>query len=89
MESRVCCKQVRGPSGAPGSCGFWPHFLTRFSWSPTVFICSYMFLAPCFGYLGDRYNRKYLMSVGICFWSVVTLASSYTPKEVSEVAWTL
>ncbi|XP_036072046.1 protein spinster homolog 1 isoform X1 [Oryzias melastigma] len=47
----------------------------------TVFICSYMFLAPCFGYLGDRYNRKYLMSVGICFWSVVTLASSYTPKE--------
>lgn len=48
-----------------------------------------MFLAPCFGYLGDRYNRKYLMSVGICFWSVVTLASSYTPKEVSEAAWTL
>lgn len=47
----------------------------------TVFICSYMFLAPLFGYLGDRYNRKVIMSVGICFWSVVTLASSYTPKE--------
>lgn len=47
----------------------------------TVFICSYMFLAPVFGYLGDRYNRKIIMSVGITFWSLVTLASSYTPKE--------
>uniref|UniRef100_A0A8C6M1G5 Protein spinster homolog 1 n=1 Tax=Nothobranchius furzeri TaxID=105023 RepID=A0A8C6M1G5_NOTFU len=47
----------------------------------TVFICSYMFLAPFFGYLGDRYNRKYIMSAGILFWSSVTLASSYTPKE--------
>ncbi|XP_068435358.1 protein spinster homolog 1 [Clinocottus analis] len=47
----------------------------------TVFICSYMFLAPVFGYLGDRYNRKYIMSFGITFWSLVTLASSYTPKE--------
>lgn len=25
------------------------------------------------------------MSVGISFWSLVTLASSYTPKEVSQV----
>ncbi|XP_023282011.1 protein spinster homolog 1, partial [Seriola lalandi dorsalis] len=40
-----------------------------------------MFLAPFFGYLGDRYNRKYIMSFGIAFWSLVTLASSYTPKE--------
>ncbi|KAF3699697.1 Protein spinster -like protein 1 Protein not really started Spinster-like protein [Channa argus] len=47
----------------------------------TVFICSYMFLAPLFGYLGDRYNRKFIMSFGIAFWSIVTLASSYTPKE--------
>uniref|UniRef100_A0A665SYP6 Protein spinster homolog 1 n=1 Tax=Echeneis naucrates TaxID=173247 RepID=A0A665SYP6_ECHNA len=47
----------------------------------TVFICSYMFLAPLFGYLGDRYNRKIIMSFGISFWSLVTLASSYTPKE--------
>ncbi|XP_022624365.1 protein spinster homolog 1 [Seriola dumerili] len=47
----------------------------------TVFICSYMFLAPFFGYLGDRYNRKYIMSFGIAFWSLVTLASSYTPRE--------
>lgn len=44
-----------------------------------------MFLAPVFGYLGDRYNRKFIMSFGITFWALVTLASSYTPKEVSPV----
>lgn len=49
----------------------------------SVFICSYMVLAPVFGYLGDRYNRKYIMCFGILFWSSVTLASSYTPKDVS------
>lgn len=52
-----------------------------------VFICSYMFLAPVFGYLGDRYNRKLIMSVGIGFWSLVTLASSYTPNDVSGYCW--
>uniref|UniRef100_A0A671N0W8 Protein spinster homolog 1 n=1 Tax=Sinocyclocheilus anshuiensis TaxID=1608454 RepID=A0A671N0W8_9TELE len=47
----------------------------------TVFICSYMFLAPLFGYLGDRYNRKLIMCVGIFFWSLVTLASSFIGKD--------
>ena len=45
-----------------------------------------MLLAPCFGYLGDRYNRKWIMCVGISFWSLVTLASSYTPENVSQTA---
>lgn len=48
----------------------------------TVFISSYMVLAPVFGYLGDRYNRKYLMCGGIAFWSLVTLGSSFIPGEV-------
>ncbi|XP_073697927.1 protein spinster homolog 1 [Garra rufa] len=47
----------------------------------TVFICSYMILAPLFGYLGDRYNRKLIMCVGIFFWSLVTLASSFVGKD--------
>lgn len=49
---------------------------------PPVFISSYMVLAPVFGYLGDRYNRKYLMCGGIAFWSLVTLGSSFIPREV-------
>ncbi|KAM3917715.1 protein spinster homolog 1 [Leptodactylus fuscus] len=47
----------------------------------TVFICSYMVLAPVFGYLGDRWNRKYIMCTGISFWSIITLISSFVPKE--------
>lgn len=47
----------------------------------TVFIASYMVLAPVFGYLGDRYNRKYIMCFGISFWSIVTLCSSFIPEE--------
>ncbi|KAL4658363.1 hypothetical protein GN956_G3076 [Arapaima gigas] len=61
------------------------NYMDRFTVAGTafcpVFICSYMFLAPIFGYLGDRYNRKLIMCGGITFWTLVTLASSYTPKE--------
>lgn len=47
----------------------------------TVFISSYMVLAPVFGYLGDRYNRKWIMSCGIFFWSTITLLSSFVPQK--------
>ncbi|KAM9149084.1 protein spinster homolog 1 isoform 2-T4 [Pangshura tecta] len=47
----------------------------------TVFISSYMVLAPIFGYLGDRYHRKHLLCLGITFWSAVTLGSSFIPQK--------
>ncbi|KAF4073057.1 hypothetical protein AMELA_G00254500 [Ameiurus melas] len=47
----------------------------------TVFICSFMVAAPIFGYLGDRFNRKVILSCGIFFWSAVTLLSSFITKE--------
>lgn len=67
-------------------CVFWG-LLRDLDWAvtlcfPPVFISSYMVLAPVFGYLGDRYNRKYLMCGGIAFWSLVTLGSSFIPREV-------
>lgn len=43
----------------------------------TTFVISYMCLSPLFGYLGDRYNRRLIMSVGIFIWSSVTLGSSF------------
>uniref|UniRef100_A0A8C9X421 SPNS lysolipid transporter 2, sphingosine-1-phosphate n=1 Tax=Sander lucioperca TaxID=283035 RepID=A0A8C9X421_SANLU len=48
---------------------------------PSVFICSFMVAAPIFGYLGDRFNRKVILSCGIFFWSIVTLSSSFISKE--------
>ncbi|KAM9846837.1 sphingosine-1-phosphate transporter SPNS2 isoform 2-T2 [Aulostomus maculatus] len=40
-----------------------------------------MVAAPIFGYLGDRFNRKVILSCGIFFWSIVTLSSSFISKE--------
>ncbi|XP_067864050.1 sphingosine-1-phosphate transporter SPNS2 [Heptranchias perlo] len=47
---------------------------------PTVFICSFMVATPIFGFLGDRFNRKFILSCGIFFWSAVTLTSSFITK---------
>ncbi|KAM6970615.1 protein spinster homolog 3 [Aplochiton taeniatus] len=47
----------------------------------TVFICSFIFLAPVFGYLGDRYNRKFLMIGGLSVWLMTTLASSFVSES--------
>ncbi|XP_056642586.1 protein spinster isoform X2 [Diorhabda carinulata] len=43
----------------------------------TAFILSYMLFAPIFGYLGDRYNRRYIMAFGVLMWSVTTLCGSF------------
>ena len=50
----------------------------------TVFICSYMVLAPVFGFLGDRYKRKYIMAAGIFVWSGTVFASTLLNKDVSN-----
>ncbi len=44
----------------------------------TAFIVSYMLLSPIFGYLGDRYTRKYIIAIGILLWSVFTLVGSFS-----------
>lgn len=45
-----------------------------------------MVAAPIFGYLGDRFNRKVILSCGIFFWSVITLSSSFIGEEVRQRA---
>ncbi|XP_045343232.1 protein spinster homolog 2 isoform X1 [Leopardus geoffroyi] len=47
----------------------------------SVFICSFMVAAPIFGYLGDRFNRKVILSCGVFFWSAVTFSSSFVPRQ--------
>ncbi|XP_076232226.1 lysolipid transporter protein spinster isoform X2 [Calliopsis andreniformis] len=43
----------------------------------TAFILTYMLFAPLFGYLGDRYNRKVLMSLGVFMWCLTTFVGSF------------
>lgn len=50
----------------------------------SVFICSFLLLAPLFGYLGDRYNRKYIMIGGLSVWLGTAAGSSFVTESVSE-----
>ena len=44
-------------------------------WAASAFMLGYFLTAPFFGYLGDRYPRKYLMLGGVLVWSLATAAS--------------
>lgn len=43
----------------------------------TAFVLSYMVCAPIFGYLGDRYSRKWIMILGVALWSGTTFLGSF------------
>jgi len=44
-------------------------------WVASAFMLGYFISAPIFGYLGDRYPRKYLMLAGVLVWSLATAGS--------------
>jgi predicted MFS family arabinose efflux permease len=44
-------------------------------WTASAFMWGYFITAPLFGYLGDRWPRKYLMLAGVIVWSVATACS--------------
>lgn len=41
----------------------------------TAFMLGYFLTSPIFGYLGDRWPRKYLIALGVIVWSIGTLLS--------------
>ncbi|KAL4001729.1 Major Facilitator Superfamily protein [Acanthocheilonema viteae] len=42
----------------------------------TAFIVSYMMVAPICGYYGDRYNRKFIMEIGLIIWMIAVVLST-------------
>jgi len=38
----------------------------------SAFVVGYFIFSPIFGYLGDRYDRRYLMAIGLFAWSIAT-----------------
>uniref|UniRef100_F1L095 Protein spinster 1 n=1 Tax=Ascaris suum TaxID=6253 RepID=F1L095_ASCSU len=47
----------------------------------TVFVIFYMLSALICGFLGDRYNRKWLVIFGITLWVSAVFASSFVPEK--------
>ena len=52
----------------------------------SAFVFGYFLFSPLFGYLGDRYDRRYLMAVGLLAWSAATAVTGYTSTLVTFFA---
>jgi len=50
----------------------------------TAFIVAYTLFSLVFGYVGDRFNRTIVISIGIFCWSAVMLFSSFVGPGVSN-----
>uniref|UniRef100_A0A3B3TGP4 SPNS lysolipid transporter 2, sphingosine-1-phosphate n=1 Tax=Paramormyrops kingsleyae TaxID=1676925 RepID=A0A3B3TGP4_9TELE len=81
QKFRAALLKCKSPVAAAGILSFGNVLNYMDRYTVAVFICSFMVAAPIFGYLGDRFNRKIILSCGIFFWSVVTLSSSFITKE--------
>ena len=54
-----------------------------------AFMLGYFLTSPLFGYLGDRFARKWLIAVGIFFWSLGTSMTAFSAGLVSLLAYRL
>ena len=50
---------------------------TQTSLPLTAFVIVYMIASPIFGSLADRYNRKWLISIGVALWSIATAVAAF------------
>ncbi|CAJ0588776.1 unnamed protein product [Cylicocyclus nassatus] len=48
----------------------------------TVYIVCAMIISPVWGFLGDRYNRKYLMTGCLVLWTCTVLLSTFVPSTM-------
>lgn len=47
----------------------------------SCFLLGFMLTAPIFGYLGDKYSRKWILVGGISFWCAAAFSGSIISKE--------
>ena len=69
---RSVLSAVRSPLAAEFKIGYGPS-----GRAVTAFMIGYFLTAPFFGYLGDRFPRKWLIACGIFVWSLGTVLTGY------------
>ncbi|VDM65849.1 unnamed protein product [Strongylus vulgaris] len=47
----------------------------------TIYMIFFMLASPIYGFFGDRYNRKYIMTAGLTLWTSTVLVSTFVPKN--------
>ena len=52
----------------------------------TIFMIGYFLTSPVFGFLGDRFSRKWLIAVGIFVWSLGTVLTGFA-TSFAELLW--
>lgn len=52
-----------------------------------TFTLAFVIAAPVFGYLGDRFRRKWILFGGIILWSFASLGSGFTAALAPLLAW--
>lgn len=52
----------------------------------TAFLWGYLLTSPLFGRLGDRFSRKYLITLGVLVWCAATVASGFARSFFVMVA---
>jgi MFS family permease len=53
----------------------------------TAFMIGYFVTSPVFGWLGDRFPRKWLIAAGIFVWSFGTVFTGFAPALVSMICF--
>jgi MFS family permease len=53
----------------------------------TAFMIGYLVTSPFFGWLGDRFSRKWLIAIGILVWSLGTVLTGFAPGFVSIICF--
>ncbi len=53
----------------------------------TAFMIGYFVTSPFFGWLGDRFSRKWLIAAGIFVWSLGTVLTGFAPTFVSMISF--
>lgn len=51
----------------------------------TAFMIGYFVTSPIFGWLGDRFPRKWLIAGGILVWSLGTMLTGFAPTYISMI----